>query len=217
MRWTCSMRATWANKPAESTSLKVIILVCRPPACSRPSSPSRLLHVWFLRSYFSNDLAIDLGTENTLIYVRGKGIVLDEPSVVAIRTEGGPNASARFSPSAMRRSRCSARRRQHHCNPPMKDGVIADFVVTEQMIKHSSRRCTTRGCFSPSPRIIICVPCGSTQVERRAIRDAALAAGASQVYLIEEPRAAAIGAGLPCPTRPARWSSTSAAARPKSA
>ena len=152
----------------------------------------------FLRSYFSNDLAIDLGTANTLIYVRGKGIVLDEPSVVAIRTEGGPNAKRSIQAVGhsakqmlgMTPGNITAIR-------PMKDGVIADFVVTEQMIKQFIKKVHDSRLLSPSPRIIICVPCGSTQVERRAIRDAALAAGASQVFLIEEPMAAAIGAGLP--------------------
>jgi rod shape-determining protein MreB len=152
----------------------------------------------FLRSYFSNDLAIDLGTANTLIYVRDKGVVLDEPSVVAIRTEGGPNAKKTIQAVGHAAKSMLGR------NPgsiqvirPMKDGVIADFVVTEQMIKQFIKRVHDSRLFSPSPRIIICVPCGSTQVERRAIRDAAINAGASQVYLIEEPMAAAIGAGLP--------------------
>ena len=152
----------------------------------------------FLRSYFSSDLAIDLGTANTLIYVRGKGIVLDEPSVVAIRTEGGPNAKRSIQAVG------SAAKQMLGKTPgnitairPMKDGVIADFVVTEQMIKQFIKKVHDSRMFSPSPRIIICVPCGSTQVERRAIRDSAVAAGAPQVYLIEEPMAAAIGAGLP--------------------
>ncbi len=152
----------------------------------------------FLRSYFSSDLAIDLGTANTLIYAKGKGIVLDEPSVVAIRTEGGPSAKRTIQAVG------SAAKQMLGKTPgninairPMKDGVIADFVVTEQMIKQFIKKVHDSRMFSPSPRIIICVPCGSTQVERRAIRDAALAAGASQVFLIEEPMAAAIGAGLP--------------------
>ncbi len=152
----------------------------------------------FLRSYFSNDLAIDLGTANTLIYVRGKGIVLDEPSVVAIRTEGGPNAKRSI--QAVGHSAKQMLGKTPGNIPairPMKDGVIADFVVTEQMIKQFIKKVHDSRLLSPSPRIIICVPCGSTQVERRAIRDAALAAGASQVFLIEEPMAAAIGAGLP--------------------
>jgi len=152
----------------------------------------------FLRSYFSSDLAIDLGTANTLIYLRGKGIVLDEPSVVAIRTEGGPNAK-RTIQAVGKAAKQMLGKTPGNINAirPMKDGVIADFVVTEQMIKQFIKKVHDSRMFSPSPRIIICVPCGSTQVERRAIRDAALAAGASQVFLIEEPMAAAIGAGLP--------------------
>ncbi|HRQ48004.1 MAG TPA: rod shape-determining protein [Rhodocyclaceae bacterium] len=152
----------------------------------------------FLRSYFSSDLAIDLGTANTLIYVRGKGIVLDEPSVVAIRTEGGPNAKRTIQAvGAAAKQMLGKTPGNITAIRPMKDGVIADFVVTEQMIKQFIKKVHDSRMFSPSPRIIICVPCGSTQVERRAIRDAALAAGASQVFLIEEPMAAAIGAGLP--------------------
>ncbi|MDX9699135.1 MAG: rod shape-determining protein [Rhodocyclaceae bacterium] len=152
----------------------------------------------FLRSYFSSDLAIDLGTANTLIYVRGKGIVLDEPSVVAIRTEGGPNAKRTIQAvGAAAKQMLGKTPGNITAIRPMKDGVIADFVVTEQMIKQFIKKVHDSRMFSPSPRIIICVPCGSTQVERRAIRDAALAAGASQVYLIEEPMAAAIGAGMP--------------------
>jgi len=152
----------------------------------------------FLRSYFSNDLAIDLGTANTLIYVRGKGIVLDEPSVVAIRTEGGPNAKRSIQAVGHSAKQMLGKTPGNiTAIRKMKDGVIADFVVTEQMIKQFIKKVHDSRLLSPSPRIIICVPCGSTQVERRAIRDAALAAGASQVFLIEEPMAAAIGAGLP--------------------
>jgi rod shape-determining protein MreB len=151
-----------------------------------------------LRSYFSSDLAIDLGTANTLIYVRGKGVVLDEPSVVAIRVEGGPN-SKRIIQAVGKEAKQMLGKTPKNIEAirPMKDGVIADFEVTEQMIKQFIKRVHDSKLLSPSPRIIICVPCGSTQVERRAIRDAALAAGASQVYLIEEPMAAAIGSGLP--------------------
>ncbi|MDR2926271.1 MAG: rod shape-determining protein [Azoarcus sp.] len=151
-----------------------------------------------LRSYFSSDLAIDLGTANTLIYMRGKGVVLDEPSVVAIRVEGGPN-SKRVIEAVGRDAKQMLGKTPKNIEAirPMKDGVIADFEVTEQMIKQFIKRVHDSKLLSPSPRIIICVPCGSTQVERRAIRDAALAAGASQVFLIEEPMAAAIGAGLP--------------------
>ena len=152
----------------------------------------------FLRSYFSNDLAIDLGTANTLIYVRGKGIVLDEPSVVAIRTEGGPNAKKTILAVGMSAKQMLGKTPGNiTAIRPMKDGVIADFTVTEQMLKQFIKKVHDTRLFSPSPRIIICVPCGSTQVERRAIRESALGAGASEVYLIEEPMAAAIGAGLP--------------------
>ena len=151
-----------------------------------------------LRSYFSNDLAIDLGTANTLIYVRGQGIVLDEPSVVAIRQEGGPNGKKTIQAVGKEAKQMLGKVPGNiEAIRPMKDGVIADFTVTEQMLKQFIRMVHDTKFFKPSPRIIICVPCGSTQVERRAIRESALGAGASQVYLIEEPMAAAIGAGLP--------------------
>src|SRR3989449_3414276 len=152
----------------------------------------------FLRSYFSNDLAIDLGTANTLIYVRGKGIVLDEPSVVAIRQEAGPSGKKTIQAVGKEAKQMLGKTPGNIIAiRPMKDGVIADFTVTEQMLKQFIKKVHPRGILKPSPRIIICVPCGSTQVERRAIRESALGAGASEVYLIEEPMAAAIGAGLP--------------------
>lgn len=152
----------------------------------------------FFRNYFSNDLAIDLGTANTLIYMRGKGIVLNEPSVVAIRQEGGPNGKTTIHAVGHTAKQMLGRVPGNiNAIRPMKDGVIADFTVTEQMLKQFIRMASPSRIFAPSPRIIICVPCGSTQVERRAIKESALAAGASEVYLIEEPMAAAIGAGLP--------------------
>ena len=152
----------------------------------------------FLRRYVSTDLAIDLGTANTLIYVRGKGIVLDEPSVVAIRHEGGPNGKKTIQAvGAEAKAMLGKVPGNIEAIRPMKDGVIADFTVTEQMLKQFIKMVHPRSVMRPSPRIIICVPCGSTQVERRAIRESALGAGASEVYLIEEPMAAAIGAGLP--------------------
>ena len=150
------------------------------------------------RNYFSNDLAIDLGTANTLIYARARGIVLDEPSVVAIRTDSGPTAKkiiqavGREAKDMLGKAPGTIR-----VIRPMKDGVIADFTVTEHMLKQFIRKVRESRLFPSSPRIIICVPSGSTQVERRAIRESALNAGAKQVYLIEEPMAAAIGAGLP--------------------
>jgi len=152
----------------------------------------------FLSSYFSTDIAIDLGTANTLIYVRGKGIVLDEPSVVAIRQEGGPNGKRIIQDVGLAAKQMLGRTPGNiTAIRPMKDGVIADFNVTEQMLKQFIRKVLDSKMFSPSPRIIICVPCGSTQVERRAIRESAIGAGASKVFLIEEPMAAAIGADLP--------------------
>ena len=150
------------------------------------------------KGYFSSDLAIDLGTANTLIYVRGKGIVLDEPSVVAIRQEGGPNGKKVIQEVGLAAKQMLGRTPGNiTAIRPMKDGVIADFTVTEQMLKHFIKKVHDSRLFKPSPRIIICVPCGSTQVERRAIRESAIGAGASRVYLIEEPMAAAIGADLP--------------------
>lgn len=150
-----------------------------------------------LRGLFSNDLSIDLGTANTLVYVRGKGIVLNEPSVVAIRSdvEGGPKKIAAVGMEAKRMlgrtpGNITAIR-------PLKDGVIADFFVTEKMLQHFIHKVHETRFLRPSPRVLVCVPCGSTQVERRAIRESALGAGAREVYLIEEPMAAAIGAGLP--------------------
>src|SRR5690625_1777999 len=151
----------------------------------------------FLRSYFSSDMAIDLGTANTLIYVRSKGIVLGEPSVVAIRHDGGPNGKKIIQAVGQEAKQMLGRVPGNiEATRPMKDGVIADFTVTEQMLKQFIRMVHPRSIFAPSPRIIVCVPCGSTQVVRRAIRESALGAGASQVYLIEEPMAAAMGAGL---------------------
>ncbi len=152
----------------------------------------------FLTSYFSTDLAIDLGTANTLIYVRDRGIVLDEPSVVSIRTDalvGGKRTVQAVGAEAKQMLGRTPGNLQ--AIRPMKDGVIADFTVTEQMLKYFIKKVHDTRMFRPSPRIIICVPCGSTQVERRAIRESAIGAGARQVYLIEEPMAAAIGAGMP--------------------
>ena len=151
----------------------------------------------FLGGYFSNDLAIDLGTANTLIYVSGKGIVLNEPSVVAIRQEGGPNGKKVIQEVGLAAKQMLGRTPGNIVAiRPMKDGVIADFTVTEQMLKQFIKKVHDNRLFSPSPRIVICVPCGSTQVERRAIRESAYGAGARKVELIEEPMAAAIGAGL---------------------
>ena len=148
-----------------------------------------------IRGIFSNDLSIDLGTANTLIYVREQGIVLDEPSVVAIRISNGQKTIAAVGTDAKRMlgrtpGNIMAIR-------PLKDGVIADFQVTEKMLQHFISRVHKNSFIRPSPRVLICVPCNSTQVERKAIRESALSAGAREVRLIEEPMAAAIGAGLP--------------------
>ncbi|MDP2640594.1 MAG: rod shape-determining protein, partial [Betaproteobacteria bacterium] len=152
----------------------------------------------FLSRFISQDIAIDLGTANTLIYVRGKGIVLNEPSVVAFRQESGPNgkqviqAVGLAAKGMLGRTPGSIRAIR-----PLKDGVISDFTVTELMLKHFIRKVLETRIFRPSLRIIISVPSSSTQVERRAIHESAIGAGASKVYLIEEPMAAALGAGLP--------------------
>ena len=150
-----------------------------------------------LTNWLSTDLAIDLGTANTLIYAKDRGVVLDEPSVVAIKHGNGPGSKKTLL-AVGREAKTMLGRVPFNIETirPMKDGVIADFTITEQMLKHFIRQVHPRGLLRPSPRIIICVPCGSTQVERRAIRESALGAGASQVFLIEEPMAAAIGAGL---------------------
>lgn len=150
------------------------------------------------RGLFSNDLSIDLGTANTLVYVRGKGIVLDEPSVVAIRQNrlgNGPTSILAVGSEAKRM--LGRTPGDIIAVRPLKDGVIADFQVTEKMLQHFIRKVHLNRFFKPSPRVLIGVPSGSTQVERRAIRESAFSAGAREVYLIEEPMAAAIGAGLP--------------------
>ena len=144
---------------------------------------------------FSNDLAIDLGTANTLVYLKGKGIVVSEPSVVAVQKDAlgqrkvlavGTDAKNMLgrTPGSIVAIR------------PMKDGVIADFDITEEMLRYFIRKIHNRKALV-RPRIVICVPSGITQVEKRAVKESAESAGAREVYLIEEPMAAAIGAGLP--------------------
>ncbi len=145
--------------------------------------------------FFSNDLSIDLGTANTLVYVRNQGIVLDEPSVVAIREQGPNKTIAAIGLEAKRMlgrtpGNITAIR-------PLKDGVIADFHITEKMLQHFIHKVHENRFLKPSPRVLVCVPCGATQVERRAIKESAEGAGAREVHLIEEPMAAAVGAGLP--------------------
>jgi rod shape-determining protein MreB len=149
----------------------------------------------WLQGLFSNDLAIDLGTANTLIYVRGKGIVSCEPSVVAVQQDArGASkvlAVGREAKEMIGRTPGSIRAVR-----PLRDGVIADFEITEAMLRHFIARVTARRSLV-KPRIIICVPFGITEVEKRAVKESAESAGAREVYLIEEPMAAAIGAGLP--------------------
>ncbi len=148
-----------------------------------------------LSGFFSNDMAIDLGTANTLVYVRGKGVILSEPSVVAVKTDlkRGPRIVAVGTDAKKMLGRTPDNMQAIR---PMKDGVIADFEVTEAMLKHFIFKIHHRR-FLVKPRIIICMPSGSTQVEMRAVREAAKSAGAREVFLIEEPLAAAIGANLP--------------------
>ena len=148
-----------------------------------------------IRGLFSNDLSIDLGTANTLIYVREGGIILDEPSVVAIRQHNNQKSVAAVGVDAKRMlgrtpGNITAIR-------PLKDGVIADFQVTEKMLQHFIKKVHKNSFIRPSPRVLVCVPCQATEVERRAIRESVISAGARDVRLIEEPMAAAIGAGLP--------------------
>jgi len=148
-----------------------------------------------IRGMFSNDLSIDLGTANTLIYVKGKGIVLNEPSVVAIRTVGAQRSVAAVGVDAKRMLGRTPGNIQ--AIRPLKDGVIADFHVTEKMLQLFISKVHENSIIRPSPRVLVCVPAMSTQVERRAIKESALGAGAREVFLIEEPMAAALGADLP--------------------
>ncbi|MGM0583371.1 MAG: rod shape-determining protein [Pseudomonadota bacterium] len=143
---------------------------------------------------FSADMAIDLGTANTLVYVKGRGIVLNEPSVVAFATKNGKKEVLAVGEDAkvmLGRTPGSIQAIR-----PMRDGVIADFDVAEEMIKHFIRKVHRRGSFA-SPKILVCVPYGATPVEERAIRESVMAAGARKAALIPEPIAAAIGAGMP--------------------
>ena len=142
------------------------------------------------------NLSIDLGTANTLIYMDGK-VVLNEPSVVALRNEKGVSESTVIAVGQEAKNMLGRTPGAIEAIRPMKDGVIADFKVTEKMLQFFMKKVLKSGFFSPSPKVLICVPCGATQVERRAIKESAVGGGARDVYLIEEPMAAALGAGMP--------------------
>src|SRR6188508_128094 len=150
-----------------------------------------------LRGYFSSDLSIDLGTANTLIYVRDKGIVLNEPSVVAVQDDQAGRGKVIVAVGAEAKNMLGRTPGHITAVRPMKDGVIADFTYTERMLQYFISKVHGNRLMRPSPRVLICVPYGSTQVERRAIQESAEGAGARWVRLIEEPMAAAVGCGLP--------------------
>ncbi|NCA70183.1 MAG: rod shape-determining protein [Sphingobacteriia bacterium] len=150
-----------------------------------------------LRGIFSNDLSIDLGTANTLIYSRGEGIVLNEPSVVAIHQEGKSGRKSVVAAGEEAKMMLGRTPQSITAIRPLKDGVIADYTITEKMLQYFIQKIHKSRLIQPSPRVLICVPSGSTQVERRAIKESAAGAGAREVLLIEEPMSAAIGAGLP--------------------
>ena len=147
-----------------------------------------------ITNVWSQDMAIDLGTANTLVVLKGQGVVLNEPSVVAVVDNKGKKSVLAVGDEA--KTMLGRTPGNISAIRPLRDGVIADFIVTEEMIKHFIKKVHKRSTFA-NPRILICVPTGSTPVERKAIQDSALAAGARRVQLIEEPIAAAIGAGLP--------------------
>ncbi|MBT3334902.1 MAG: rod shape-determining protein [Methylococcales bacterium] len=150
-----------------------------------------------IRGLFSTDLSIDLGTANTLIYIPEQGIVLNEPSVVAIKEDRARGNKFIAAVGADAKAMLGRTPGNITAIRPLKDGVIADFAVTERMLRFFIEKVHESKLLRPSPRILVCVPCGSTQVERRAIRESASMAGAREVYLVEEPMSAAVGAGLP--------------------
>lgn len=152
-----------------------------------------------ITEYFSNDIAIDLGTANTLVYVKGRGIILNEPSVVAVQKNYRGMQNRVLAVGKEAKDMLGRTPGSIVAIRPIKDGVIADFEVTSKMLQYFIKKSMeqTGSKLSVPPRIIICVPYGITQVEKRAVKESAHAAGAREVYLIEEPMAAAIGAGLP--------------------
>jgi rod shape-determining protein MreB len=150
-----------------------------------------------LQGYFSNDLAIDLGTANTLIYVKSRGIVLNEPSVVAVQHQSGRGGKVVIAVGAEAKKMLGRTPGHITAVRPMKDGVIADFTYAEKMLQYFINKVHGDRFLRASPRILVCVPFGSTQVERRAIKDSAEGVGARRVDIVPEPMAAAVGAGLP--------------------
>jgi rod shape-determining protein MreB len=150
-----------------------------------------------LRGYFSSDLSLDLGTANTLIYVRDRGIVLNEPSVVAVQEDYSRGGKVIVAVGVEAKNMLGRTPGHITAVRPMKDGVIADFTYTEKMLQYFIGKVHDTRLLKPSPRVLVCVPVGSTQVERRAIRESAEGAGARTVAIVSEPMAAAVGAGLP--------------------
>ena len=150
-----------------------------------------------LRGHFSNDLSIDLGTANTLIYVKSRGIVLNEPSVVAVQNEPGRGGKIVVAVGAEAKKMLGRTPEHITTVRPLRDGVIADFTYTEKMLQYFINKVHGNRFFNPSPHVLVCVPFGSTQVERRAIKESAEGAGARSVDIVPEPMAAAVGAGLP--------------------
>src|SRR6202051_1278147 len=161
-----------------------------------PLPPRRPLMLKRFRGYFSDDLSIDLGTANTLIYIKSRGIVLNEPSVVSVQKEpGGGKIVVAVGTEAKR----MLGRTPGHITAvrPLKDGVISDFTYTEKMLQYFINKVHGNRLLSPSPRVLVCVPFGATEVERRAIKESAEGAGARSVDIVTEPIDAAVGAGLP--------------------
>jgi rod shape-determining protein MreB len=150
-----------------------------------------------LRGHFSHDLSIDLGTANTLIYIKSRGVVLNEPSVVSLQAD--PVRGGQVVVAVGTEAKKMLGRAPGHITVvrPMKDGVIADFTYTEKMLQYFINKVHSHGFLRPSPRVLVCVPFGSTQVERRAIKESAEGAGARRVDIVPEPMAAAVGAGVP--------------------
>ena len=167
----------------------------------------------YILGLFSNDLAMDLGTANSLVYVKDKGIVLNEPSVVAVKKDtSGRNKVLAVGKEA--KSMLGKTPGNILTIRPLKDGVIADFEVAQEMLRYFIRKVHNRRSLI-RPRLVVAIPSGITQVEKRAVKEAAELAGAREVYLMEEPMAAAIGAGLPIPNQGQIWLWTLAGEQPK--